>query len=305
MNDPIQDDPYELKDVDFTHIDQTPPQIESSKAKRFVLLIFASFFVTFLSTQIPQTGPLMKILNGFETILYSVFTSLLGFCLSLLISAWLLVHSYVTNRFKRALITSATSALLWASIYFIAKNPGTDDFIATLSTICLMYFLINLWSLRVLLRKSRYRWSPLLADLKSRFNEIAVVAVLITNPILLTLLRLYSPLKPPGPWRKIIEIPMQEWIMVILFHSWIMVLIATLVWLQLGALRSKRTIYIIGCGTLFLVGPVVELLLSSTLDYRGSSFANPLPFILLFMTYQWLLGFMLGIGITNKFLPRV
>jgi hypothetical protein len=237
-------------------------------------------------------------------IFYAILAFFLGLCFSLLISAWLLVHSYITNRYKRIAISGASSFLLWSSLFFLTSGPVSNYDKAIGYLVILICFWLMFWTLRILLRKSRYSWSPLLADIKTGFDESVAISVMLTNPILLAVFKLYFPLPPPEPWSTLEDRSFQELLAGYLFHSWIMVAIAIFVWLQLGALRSQRMIYMIGWGFAFTVGPLVVLLLLDASQNQSRSMDQIISNEALLMIYIWLLGFMLGIERTNRILPE-
>ncbi len=219
------------------------------------------------------------------------------------VALWLWINSYVVSRTTRWLLGLFLSAAISYTVLLgmsIAWGPAPHDFF----WFCLigslgLYATINLL-LKLLLRRFDFRWQPIQLGTGSRYSIRALLGTMAGSAFLMLGLKLFPYNSASARGNSVLYfVPFAIWL------AWLAIAIATLIWLQLGAVFSRRRgRFVISFVTLAIFGPTVFHHIGEWLLNWNRQIAFTIQFEQFVIAYSIELGLLVGVALVLPLLPR-
>lgn len=219
------------------------------------------------------------------------------------VAVWLWINSFVASRTTRWLLGLFLSAAVSYSVVLgmsIAWGPAPTDFfwfcmIGSLG----LYATINVL-LKLLLRRSDFRWQPVQLGSGSRYSIRALLGTMVGSAMLMLGLKLF-PYDPARAGDSTVFL----FAILAIWLAWLAMAIPTLIWLELGAVFSRRRgRFFIGFVALAAFGPSVFHLIGAWILAWNSATEFAIQFEQFVIAYSIEVGLIAGVALILPLLPR-
>lgn len=252
----------------------------------------------------PRPFPMGSVLEWmsyyFNTSFRAVF---FGVWFAQYIAVWLWINSYVASRTTRWLLGLFLSAAIAYTVVLgmsIAWGPAPADFfwfcmIGSLG----LYATINVL-LKLLLRRSEFRWQPIQLGAGSRYSIRALLGTMVGSAMLMLGLKLFPYDSADARGTTVFFfVPLAIWI------AWLAIAIATLIWLGLGLVFSNyRGRFAVGFLALATLGPIAFHLIEAWILAWNPETVFTIQFEQFVIAYSIEVGLIVGVALMLPLLPR-